>query len=264
VGRGWGGVSASATRGGPAILSTPHRSANLSVFTDSRRRVSASTFGFAYRSDFGTRDVELGGFLTWRPALNVELSAGPSYSASREMGYLVASIADTLAAGTYGVRYIFGALEQKTLSLRARANLTFTPSLSLQLYAQPFASGASASDFRELRRPRSLDYDWYARDPNVSVVRDSAGDYGVAISRDGQVVRQFTIPNPDAAYRSLRGSAVLRWEYRPGATLFAVWTHDRGDYETGGAYGGLHDFGALFGLPPRNVFLLKVNYWLSR
>jgi len=73
-----------------------------------------------------------------------------------------------------------------------------------------------------------------------------------------------TFQNPDFNVRSLRGSAVLRWEYRPGATLFAVWQHARSDYVTGARYGGVGDLRSLLGLPPGNVVLVKVNYWLSR
>jgi hypothetical protein len=95
------------------------------------------------------------------------------------------------------------------------------------------------------------------------VTRDAAGDYHVTLSREGSEVR-FTIPNPDASFRSLRGNAVLRWEYRPGATLFAVSAQNRTTYERGGSYRGVDDLRSLFGLPLENVFLLKVNYWISR
>ena len=258
------GLSGQATRGGPAIVSSPSRSVNLSLFTDSRRALSGSLSGFAFRTEFGTYSKAAVASLTWRPLPNAQLSVGPIYTVSREMAYLVAAVPDVLASTTYGTRYVFGALHQNTLSMSTRANLTFTPTLSLQLYAEPFTSGAGATDFRELLRPKSFDLDSYASDPNVTVLRDTSGSYGVAIRRDGQVVTRFTIPNPDASYRSLRGSAVLRWEYRPGATVFAVWQHTRSSYESGGRYGGLDDFRSLFALPPENVFLLKANYWLSR
>ncbi|MGI8497887.1 MAG: DUF5916 domain-containing protein [Gemmatimonadaceae bacterium] len=258
------GLSGQATRGGPAIVSSAARSANGSLFTDSRRALSGSVSGFYFRTQFGTYSNGGNASLTWRPLPNAQLSVLPSYTATREMAYLVAAAADSLALATYGTRYVFGALRQTTLSTGVRANLTFTPALSFQLYAEPFTSGAGATNFRELLRPRSFDLDSYANDPNVTVVRDAGGSYSVAIRRQGQVVTRFTIPNPDASYRSLRGSAVLRWEYRPGATLFAVWQHTRSSYESGGRYGGLGDFDSLFALPPENVLLLKANYWLSR
>jgi hypothetical protein len=61
----------------------------------------------------------------------------------------------------------------------------------------------------------------------------------------------------------LRGNAVIRWEYRPGSTLFLVWQQNRldrvniGDFELG------RDAGALFDAPPENSLIVKVNYWLG-
>lgn len=261
LGVGTGGLNTTATRGGPAVTSGADRSANFSFFTDSRRNLSANISGFGYGTEFGTRAAGANASITWRPGLNAELTAGPSYDYAREMGYLASTVDDPTATATYGTRYIFGALEQRTLSLTARANVTFTPALSFQLYVQPFTSGATVGDFRELLRPQSFDFDYFARSLGA-VTRDAAGDYHVTLSRDGRELR-FTIPNPDASFRSLRGNAVLRWEYRPGATIFAVWTQNRGRFERGGSYRGLDDLGSLLGLPLENVFLLKVNYWLS-
>jgi hypothetical protein len=63
--------------------------------------------------------------------------------------------------------------------------------------------------------------------------------------------------------RSLLGNAVLRWEYRPGSTVFVVWQRQQrgtghfGDFDFG------RDVGALWDVPADNVFMLKVNYWLG-
>ena len=65
------------------------------------------------------------------------------------------------------------------------------------------------------------------------------------------------------AVRSLRGTAVLRWEYHPGSTLFFVWTQERdgsaefGDFQFG------RDRSALFRDRPVNVFQVKASYWLG-
>jgi hypothetical protein len=58
---------------------------------------------------------------------------------------------------------------------------------------------------------------------------------------------------------------VFRWEYRPGSTLFVVWTQGRHGFaglEGTRAFGG--DFGDLFALRPENSFLVKVSYWINR
>ena len=77
----------------------------------------------------------------------------------------------------------------------------------------------------------------------------------------------------DFNLRSLIGSAVLRWEWRPGSTLFLVWQQSRSERLLQSA-GGLFDPGIgdsrlgrdareLFGLKPDNVFAVKVTYWLN-
>lgn len=102
-------------------MSSPSRSASLSLFTDSRRALSGSVSGFFFRTQFGTYSNGGNGSLTWRPLPNAQLSVLPSYTATREMAYLVAAAPDSIALATYGTRYVFGALRQTTLSIAVRA-----------------------------------------------------------------------------------------------------------------------------------------------
>jgi hypothetical protein len=74
----------------------------------------------------------------------------------------------------------------------------------------------------------------------------------------------FIIDNPDFRTHSLRGNAVVRWEYRPGSAIFFVWQQQRsdflpfeGDFRTG------RETRAIFGRPS-NVFLVKATYWFAR
>ena len=78
--------------------------------------------------------------------------------------------------------------------------------------------------------------------------------------------------NLDFSHRSLIGNAVLRWEWRPGSTLFLVWQQRRLDRVTGHAAGADpwvgnlelgRDTGDMFDAPADNVFMLKLNYWLN-
>ena len=71
-----------------------------------------------------------------------------------------------------------------------------------------------------------------------------------------------TIYNPDFNYLSLRGSAVLRWEYLRGSTLYFVWTQNRQDTEPTGEFNFGHSFNNLFNLNADNIFLIKISYWL--
>jgi len=70
--------------------------------------------------------------------------------------------------------------------------------------------------------------------------------------------------NPDFRDRSLRSNAVLRWEYRPGSTLFVVWTQARFAELPDPAFDAGRYLGhEMFRDRPTNVLLVKVNYWLS-
>jgi hypothetical protein len=69
--------------------------------------------------------------------------------------------------------------------------------------------------------------------------------------------------DPDFNVRSLRGNAVLRWEYRPGSTLFFVWQQERSGFEPLGGFEAGRDLGRLFREPARNVFLVKATYWIG-
>ncbi|MFI5311201.1 MAG: hypothetical protein ACHQQ3_08225, partial [Gemmatimonadales bacterium] len=67
------------------------------------------------------------------------------------------------------------------------------------------------------------------------------------------------------AYRLLRSNTVLRWEYRPGSTLFVVWTQGREGHD--GTYTKEDWSGQgreLFALHPDNTFLVKVAYWMNK
>ena len=65
-------------------------------------------------------------------------------------------------------------------------------------------------------------------------------------------------------FKQLRTNTVLRWEYRPGSTLFFVWTQQR---EGSDAYGDFRlgrDRAALFRDRATNIFQVKATYWIGR
>ena len=113
-----------------------------------------------------------------------------------------------------------------------------TPTLSLQLYAQPFVSSGDYGTFKELVDGRSRDY--AARYAPFAYAED-----------------------PDFNVKSFRTTNVLRWEYKPGSTLFVVWQQARENDLVPGGFRFGRDANAIFGAPPHNVFLVKLAYWLN-
>ena len=70
---------------------------------------------------------------------------------------------------------------------------------------------------------------------------------------------QFDDPNFSLA--SLRGNAILRWEYLPGSTLFLVWTQNRSDTILDGTFRFGEGMSRMFNGAADNIFLVKLSYW---
>jgi hypothetical protein len=259
------------TRGGP-IARTPRRwggMANLS--SDSRRPVIG-------RFDFNWGNDEVGGWsrdfnasLTATPTENLRIQFGPSLSRRFETAQFVTSVADALATGTYGRRYLFADLDQTTLSLETRLDVTLSPAVSLQLYVEPFVSTGDYQGLKELARRRSFEFLEYGESAST-LTQDASGLYTADPDGPG-AAPAFTVSNRDFSFRSLLGNAVLRWEWRAGSTLYLVWQQRRIDSLTNrgpngtdpwvGGFDLSRDVADMFGAKADNIFAIKVNYWLN-
>jgi hypothetical protein len=155
----------------------------------------------------------------------------------------------------------------RTLSLDTRVNWTFTPDRTLQLYAQPFIASGAYLNFREFATPRSVNKVVYGTDVgtiNYAPVPEGAGGTYTVDPDGAGPASSFSFANPDFTVRSFIGNAVLRWEYRPGSTVYFVWTQQRSGYDAVGAFDFTTQRTALFRDRPTNVFQVKVNYWVGR
>ncbi|HVQ31119.1 MAG TPA: DUF5916 domain-containing protein [Vicinamibacteria bacterium] len=226
-----------ALRGGPALLVPAREAFAVSLYSDTRR-VSQATFdarGFREPST-GSHQLVLAPTLTLRPRDRLALSLGPTLAHTTNAWQFVGTL-----AGEERPRYVLGRLEQDTASLTLRADLAFSSRLTLQLYAEPFASRGRYDAFQEVVRPRA---------PRVA-------DRLLALAGPPPV------SDPSYHVRDLRANVVLRFEYRPGSVLFAVWTQNR-HAETDASYGGpFRELGEAFHPAPGNSFLVKISYWFT-
>ncbi len=158
---------------------------------------------------------------------------------------------------TYGSRYIFSFIDRTTISTQVRVNYTFKPDLNLDVYAEPFAASGRYYDFGELLAARSRFLRVYGTDGTTI---EAPGD-GSRIVGDG--AGMFTLANRDFNVRSFRSNVVLRWEWRPGSTLYLVWQQDRADSRPVGNHVGLGDMFGSLGAPGTNFFAIKASFWFA-
>ena len=244
------------TRGGPLVYSPAGINLDTYVSTDERRRwqVGLNVYGDA---GAGTDDIGVDLELAYQPRTNVRVSFGPGLFHAVNPAQYVTTTDDALATATFGHRYVYARLDQWQVSGTLRMNWTFSPTMSLQLFAQPLIATGDYSGYSELAAPRTFDFNAYdaptVAEEDVTVDPDGAG-----------AAPSFTFDRPDFRYVSLRGNAVFRWEYRPGSTLFLVWTQQREDTTNDGRFAFAPSTRLLLDARPDNVFALKLSYWLGR
>ena len=250
-------LSDRATRGGPAMLRPQAEWAGLNWDTNSRAKLFLSSSLNVFSNVKGSHDLEWRPRVTWKPSSNVSLSAGPAMEWNHEDLHYITSAADPLATATYGGRYVFASLDQKTVGAQLRMDCSLTQSLSLQLFAQPLVSSGRYSRYRELAR--SASYDFLAYGDGGSTL-DLVNGF---VDPDGPGVGSapaIDIGHPDFTYRTVRGNAVLRWEYAPGSTFYLVWTQERTGFDSSGDRPLGPSLSELGRTPANNIVMVKVAH----
>jgi hypothetical protein len=219
------------TRGGPPIVKPESNWVNLFVNSDQRK-----TWRYGFNMGL-TRDAvdgsnnRVGLFANVQPSSQMQASISSNYS----FGTTAAQwIANEDGDGDDITDYIYGTLRQDVLDITGRVTYAFTRNLTLQMFLQPFVAVGAYSDIRALAKPRSYEF------------KDATLSY-----------------NPDFNTKSLRTNTVLRWEYRPGSTLFVVWNRSSADDARPGIFSGWQDLRDAFAADGSHVFMIKMNYWLG-
>ena len=252
-----GAIDGGALRGGPGLLYPVNGWIGGAFSSDPRKAVRLSLELNRWNNFDGIgHGTNAGTMLSWRPSGRLDLSAGPRYESEVPSRQFVATGS---VAGT--TEYVVGDLSQKTVSLATRGNFAFSPSLTFQLYAEPFISSGRFLTFKGVTNPAgSSEVERFDRLGEDRLIRNGhavAADF----NRDG--TPDLDLGAPDFTVLSLRSTAVLRWEYRPASTLFLVWQQERGSFLQDGRFRLRENLGELFGAQATNSLILKVSYWMS-
>ena len=283
---GLGGVDVRETRGLDPVVNVPGAALSVDVTTDQRRRfqLGLGLRGQVYED--GGRSFSPGAAIDWTVSDRLTLALeGQIAAATGERAWVLnegfVETADGLAVGpTSGLpsdldpetlvllplspaeagtlfdglarvdggfyRPVFASRDTRSASLTTRANLLFSADLSVQLYGQLFSARGQYEDFRLLASTDNLrPFDAYPR-------------------------------RRDFSFSDFNTNAVLRWEYRPGSSLYVVWSQARGTsafedllfadgmsaspFDTSTS----QQFADTFGVFPENVFLVKLSYLVMR
>jgi Domain of unknown function (DUF5916)/Carbohydrate family 9 binding domain-like len=233
-----GTYCANCSRGGPALRVDKYFAPWFGFGGDSRAVIIPNLF-----VQYVTKDGGRSSSLSYNPEIDLRVSSQFRGSVSANIERDILDRQDLPPKDSLGTHYLFAHLDQKTISTTFRIDYTATPTLTVQLYASPFVSKGHWSNLRELSAtPRADAYD--ARYQPYAGSSPFFQDFNA---------------------KFFNSNLVVRWEYRPGSTLFLVWSQGRSDFEdVMGTRSIRGDFGRLFNAYPRNTFLIKASYWLSR
>ncbi len=244
-------------RGGPAVRVPGWWHTMGRVGTDPSKRVSGGLRLHAHHHDDRiSKTLDVGPFINWKATSIARLSANVSYSATvNALQYVTALPAEVDA------RYLLAELDRKTLGITLRFDIALTPELTVQYYANPYVSVGRYSNFKTVAEPRAGDLNRLCHILEGEEIDNDAeaGRYLIRSSNGDQI----PVDNPDFSFREIRSNLVARWEFRPGSTLYLVWTHGRSQYDLVARPTLENGVDGLLDGSARNIFLLKFNYWFS-
>jgi hypothetical protein len=250
-----GGIDDRLTRGGPLMRIGAFRELSGNIESNPARRAVGELTYFHSHTTTGSEQNNLGLQLSWRPSNRWRLSNDLNWSRTINTRQYIMQSANGRAE-SLGQRYVFATIDQTTISLPLRAELAVTPDLSVQVYAQPYASTGRYYDYGELEHVGSERLLRYGRD--LGQLETDTREVRV---RDGTT--ELVIRRPDFNVKSVRTSSVVRWEWRPGSTLFLVWQQDRAGEAILGPRADLRDALNAFAEPGTHYFAFKLSYWFG-
>jgi len=251
------------TRGGPMMRSPGFTAVSGGIEGDERKPIVWGMGGNYETRPDGSWSGEGGFELTFRPLPTFSIEVGPEFTHQLIASQYVRAVTDAEAVAMYGRRYVFAALDQTEFGMETRLNLILSPRMSLQMYLQPLISVGRYTGFKEALQPRTYDFAVYGQDTGT-ISFDAVNGVYTVYPGTGGTGTPFLIPNPDFNYTSLRANTVFRWEFKPGSTLYVVWTQQREDETSDGRFAFNQDISRMMRAPGDNVFMVKMSYWFGR
>ena len=220
------------TRGGPPRIKPSYKGVFYNLNSDRRKSWRWGLYANRGTSSAGGWFSNVNTNISVQPSDRLQASVGVGYNFGLDSAQW---ITNTDADGDGVTDHVYGTLDRDVVDVTIRGTYAFTRDLTVQAYLQPFVAVGDYGDIRKLAQPRSFDFT------------------AVPLSY-----------NPDFNTKSLRGNIVMRWEYKPGSTLFFVWDLSQADSSRPGDFSPLRDLRTAFGADATHIFMVKASYWLNR
>lgn len=242
--------------GGPALLLPPVLNFNAYAETDSRKKIifKVSTSQYFGQNEY-YNSFKYALEITYKPINTLFFSLIPQFSKGlNEMQYVSETSYNTEP------RYIMANLDRQIFELAARINVSLTPELSVQYYAQPFIFAGAYSNYKRITDPKAAEYTdrYHQFSDNEISYNEEWNAYFIDENHDGTA--DYGFYKPDFHYLQYRSNMVFRWEYKTGSSLYLVWSQGRTDLAENGEMQFDQYMDDLRKIYPRNDFMLKVSY----
>jgi hypothetical protein len=244
-------------RGGPAIKRPGLMTMSLGVTSDSSKNLMWWVSTLVNRSLEGNSN-----YMGFWPGFQIK--HGSRFRFNFNLGYNEAHsqlqwVGDTLPQDANETAYLLGSMRRRTLEGTVRLDYNFSPEISLSYYGNLYLTSGVFSDYKMVTDPLAKQLEArYHTFSDREVIRHP--DDRLELSYRSLALR---LDDPDFNFRSFRSNLVFRWEYKPGSTLYVVWSHDRENSEREGRSRMVADFEQLVDSPANNTFLVKASYWFS-
>lgn len=241
-------------RGGPNLYKDDYNDVELFIQSNSVKKFwTGLSSRFKFYSDQVSKTSMFSAYLKWQINDRFSISSRTVLDHTIDHHQFVTRTINS--AGS--TKYLVGTIDRNTLSSTIRFEYYFSPEISVQYYGNPYASTGTYENFREVADAsnRSLSQRY------VSLTDSPAASNNLLLKKNG--VTAYTIRKPDFNYQKFNSNLVGRWEFRPGSTLYLVWTNTRSSLSDQLGQSIWKSFGNIWSGKAENVFMIKFSYWFS-
>ena len=259
IGGNYNGKATSNTmlRGGPSMLLPDDVNYFFNLNSSSSKMITADLWGNMSRGgEKSSESFSVGLDLTAKPGQSFSVTVSPSISGRSSMLQYVDQV--TFEGQD---RYILSQIDQQIMRMSLRLNYNITPDLTIQYWGQPFLAAMDYSNFKVITDPKAANFtDRFHTFTTDEIRFDGAENkYLVDENRDG--TDDYDFGNPDGNIDEFLSNLVVRWEFRPGSTVYLVWSQTRDYSDETGSFSMNQNLTNLFNTKkPHDIFLVKFTY----